>query len=77
MLVDCPSPESCETSDCVIEKKFHVCKLCGKEVLKDNRLIYFHNVSAHKANKGGTKKQHKPADSSVGGVVNIVDVGVN
>ena len=55
--------------DSVIEKKFHVCKLCGKEVLKDNRLIYFHNVSAHKANNCGTKKQHKPADSSVGGVV--------
>ena len=28
--------------DSVIEPKFHECKSCGKEVLKDNSLIYYH-----------------------------------
>ena len=34
-------------SDAAIECKFQPCKLCGQEVLKDNRLIYYHMRNVH------------------------------
>ena len=43
-------------SDAAIESKFHECKLCGKEVLKDNRLIFYHMKNVHNDKKKRNKR---------------------
>ena len=44
-------------NDCVIESKLHFCNQCGKEVLKDNKLIYLHNRKTHADKKSQTIKK--------------------